>query len=92
MPQGDNPFAAAAKRAAEQTNAELGGELSKLTRLTDKELERLFPEHADKERLAQLLEIVNSATSENEKALRLKKNIDGLAAVAIRLVKTLAVG
>lgn len=90
MPGRANPFEQAAKDAAAKTNEALGQELSGLTRLTDAELAKLFPERADKEHLAQLLEIVNSATDENEKIVRLKKNIDALGRVAIRLVKALA--
>lgn len=90
MPTGRGRFAKAAKEAAAKTNERLGQDLAQRTRLTEAELANLFPEQVDKERLAELLDIVNSATSENEQILRLKKNIDALGAVAIRLVKALA--
>lgn len=90
MPRPSNPFEEAAKKAAELTNIEFASDLSGLTRLTDAEIQRLFPTKVDKERLAELLAIVNSATSDNTKVNRLIRNIDALGGVVIRLVKALA--
>lgn len=82
-------FADIAAEVADKTNEELASEISSLTRLKDNEINKLAPAKQDKERLLQLLEIVNSATSENEKAAKLKGNIESLAATAIKLVKVL---
>lgn len=90
MSNGENPFERAAIEAAEKTNRELADELSGLTRLTNRQIQRLFPTRADKKRLTELLVIVNSATEENEKILRLKENLQELGGVVIKLVKTLA--
>lgn len=84
-----NRYEEAAKRAANTTNEEYASEISSLTRLKDSEINRLFPTRADKDGLLELLSIVNSVTNENEKIVKLKKNIDNLAGTVIKLVKLL---
>jgi hypothetical protein len=82
-------FADIMEDAAEKTNADLATEISSLTSLKGSDIERLFPTRADKENLARLLEIVGAATDENKKVTQLKKNIDDLAGVVVRLVKVI---
>lgn len=82
-------FADIAAEVANKTNEDLASEISSLTHLKDNEINKLAPAKQDKEKLLQLLEIVNSATSENEKAVKLKENIESLAVTAIKLVKVL---
>ena len=82
-------FADVMEDAADKTNTDLATELSNLTTLKGSEIERLFPTRADKEKLARLLEIVDAATEENKKIAQLKKNIDDLAGVVVRLVKVI---
>jgi hypothetical protein len=84
-----NPFREAAERAAEKTNIEYASKISNLTRLTDKEIGKLFPARTDKNRLMELLAIVNDSTNKNQKIIKLKKNIDTLAPVVLKLVKHL---
>lgn len=84
-----NRYEEAARRAAEKTDEEYASEISSLTRLKDSEINRLFPTRADKDGLLEFLSIVNSATNENEKIVKLKKNIDNLAGTVIKLVKLL---
>lgn len=90
MSNGTNPFDDAAAEAARLTNAELDARVSSLTRLTDAELRRLFPTKADKQRLVELLAIVNAATTENQKIVELRRNLERLGGVALRLIETLA--
>jgi len=47
-----------AAEAAAETDRELAGDISSLTTMTDGEIEELFPAPQDKQRLAQLMEIV----------------------------------
>lgn len=84
-----NRFKEAAKKARNATNAKYASEISSLTRLTDNEIAKLFPARADKERLMELLAVVNDATSENQKISKLTKNIEYLAPAAIKLIKHL---
>ena len=80
-------FADALEEAARKTDAELASEISSLTRLKDDEINALFPEKPDKEKLIKLLEIVNAATDENKKILELKKNIENVAGAVVKIVK-----
>ena len=80
-------FAEVLEDAAQKTDAQLASEISSLTRLKDEEISNLFPDKPDKEKLLKLLEIVNSATEENQKILQLKSNIEGIAGTVIKLVK-----
>lgn len=86
----ENPFREAAREAADRTDAELSLELARLTRLTGAELDRLFPEPGDREKVAQLMAIVEDATEENEKVLRLQERMDELGGVVVRLLGTLS--
>lgn len=83
-------FSDAAHQAAEETNAEYASRISSLTRLTDTQIKRMFPTRADKDKLLELMKIVNSATSENNKINRISGNIKHLAGTVIRLIKILS--
>jgi cation transport ATPase len=54
--------------------------------LTDAELSKLCPQKADKERLAQLMNIVKEATSENEKRQNIINNISNFASVIVKIL------
>lgn len=84
-----NKYTAAARRAQLQTDEEYKNVISSLTRLRDEELDKFFPERADKEKLLELLEIVNSATSTNRKVLKLKENGEKFGSITLKLLKLL---
>jgi len=86
----ENKYTAAAKKAQAQTDEEYAGILSSLTNIPDNDLEKLFPKRADKDKLKELLSIVNSGTSQNEKITKLKENGEKLGVLAIKLLKLLA--
>lgn len=75
-----------AAKAATETDRQLAGDISSLTTMTDSEINELFPAHDDKQRLAKLMEIVNSASSRNEKTKRIADNIEELADVVLKIV------
>lgn len=77
-------------KSAEKTNAELAAEISSLTSLTDSQINSIAPVRGDQENLLRLLEIVKSATDENNKVKQLKDNIGDLAGAVIRVLKVLA--
>ena len=84
-----NKYAAAANRAQLQTDEEYRNVISSLTRLRDDELDEFFPERADKEKLLDLLEIVNSSSNTNQKVLELKENSEKFGAITFKLLRLL---
>lgn len=82
-----NRFREIARSAAERTNAELAEELAKLTPLTEDQIARKLPTKADKEALARLMEIVNGSANRNRRIASLKRNIDELGSVALRVLE-----
>ena len=79
-----------AAEAAEETDRQLAGDISSLTTMTDREIEELFPTHDDKQRLAELMKIVNGAGSRNEKITRIVDNIEDLAGTVLAIAGKLS--
>ncbi len=71
---------------AKLTNEQLGEELAKLTPLTVEEVNKLLPRRADKERLQQLIQLVNSSASQNKKLASLTSNFEELGGVVLTLL------
>jgi hypothetical protein len=76
---------AAAKDAASKTNEELSSQLSRMTRLTEDEVSQLAPTLADKEQLAKLMAIVNSATDHNKKVADIVKHAEDFGKIVLRM-------
>jgi len=81
-----------AKRAAAATDEELSLEIAKLTRFSTEDMNALFPKRADKQLLLELLALVNAATTENEKAAALNKNISKYSKIVIKMAKNMIIG
>ena len=75
-----------AAEARRETARDLAGDISSLTTMTDREINELFPKSSDKQRLAELMEIVNGAGSRNEKINGIVDNIEHLAGVILKVV------
>ncbi|MYE33939.1 MAG: hypothetical protein F4X23_03685 [Gemmatimonadales bacterium] len=75
-----------AAEARQETARDLAGDISSLTMMTDREINELFPKPSDKQRLAELMEIVNGAGSRNEKINGIVDNIEDLAGVILKVV------
>ena len=71
---------------AKLTNEQLAGELAKLTPLTSEEVNKLLPKRADKERLQQLIQLVNSSASQNRKLASLTSNFEELGGVVLTVL------
>ena len=71
---------------AELTNTQLAGELAKLAPLTADQIHELLPKREDKLRLAQLIEIVGGASSQNKKVAALTDNMSELGGVVVKLL------
>jgi hypothetical protein len=70
------------------TNDELARELATHSALSAAEIARLLPRKADKERLGQLIEIVNSSAAQNRKIATLRRNFGELGGVVLKLLRT----
>lgn len=73
-------------QAADETDIQLESKISSLTHMNEEDINALFPEKADKEKLVQLMKIVSDSASENEKKVRLVNNIEELAGTAVKLL------
>ena len=73
-------------KEAELTNEQLAGELAKLTPLTEEQLSGLLPRKVDKQRLKQIIDIVNSSASQNQKLASLTSNIADLGDVVLKVL------
>ena len=82
-----NRFDDIAAKSAQKTNNTLASELTDLSRLTAKELDKMLPTKGDKARFAELMAIVTDSTSSNKKIKTLKANIDKLGPVLIKTLK-----
>lgn len=78
--------------ASKKTKSEFSDELSSYTQLTKKEIGVLFPKKSDREELLILLEIVDSASDENEKKAKIAEKIGKVSGAVIKLVKNFAPG
>lgn len=72
-----------------ETDAKLASRISSLTRMKDEEIKQLFPKKADKKKLIELISIVKSSTSMNEKRNKLIGNIGKFADTVITVLKKL---
>jgi len=89
MPSRKDRFRKISAEARKATNASLAGEISSLTRLSEKDIQRLLPRKADKEQFGALMAIVADATSDNRKVAALKENMDEVGRVLVRILRLL---
>lgn len=80
----------AVEEANTRTNARLAGEVARVSRLTENEIQRLFPEPADAQRVAELMKIVKQSGSRHEQINRLMQNVEQFGGVIFTLLKQLA--
>jgi hypothetical protein len=73
---------------AELTNKQLAGELAKLTPLTEEQISSLLPTKTEKQGLRQLIDIVNSSASQNQKMASLTSNFSELGGVVLKVLTT----
>lgn len=81
---------AAIEQAGNRTDEELAGKLSGVTRLSDDEIQRMFPDPADCKKLSELMQIVRSSTKQNEKINRIVENAEHFGSVIFALLQKLA--
>jgi hypothetical protein len=74
------------EESAGSTDDKLANQISSLTRMTDKEIKTLFPKESDAKKLVELMRIVKSAESQNNKANRLVENSEKFAGIVVTLL------
>jgi len=80
---------AIADDAAQKTDDKLADKISALTRMTDKEIKKLFPKAADAKKLVELMQIVKSAERRNKKIANIVKNSEKFAGIVLTLLNKL---
>jgi hypothetical protein len=80
----------AVKKAGERTDAKLAGHISRVTRLTEEEIAKLFPKPEDAKKVADLMAIVKGAAARNQKINAIAENIESFAGVMLKLLEKIA--
>lgn len=76
--------------SADATDARLASRISSITRMTDDEVQELFPDPADVKKLKELMKIVQSADDRNDKVNRIVSNAEEFGDVVLTLLEKFA--
>jgi hypothetical protein len=76
--------------AGDRTDKKLAGKISTITRLTDDEVKKLFPDPADVKKLSELMEIVKRAGNQNDKINKIVSNAEEFGGIILTLLGKLA--
>lgn len=76
----------AIKAAGDRTDEKLASRISSVTRLTDEEIQELFPDPADVKRLKDLMKVVKSAGDRNDKINTIVSNAEEFGGVILTLL------
>ena len=72
--------------AGDKTDKKLAGKIASITRMTDEEVKKLFPDPADVKKLAELMEIVKRSGDKNEKINKLVANAEDFGGIILTLL------
>ncbi|WP_258195696.1 hypothetical protein [Nitrosomonas ureae] len=72
--------------AGNRTDNKLAGKISVITRLSDDEIEKLFPDPAEVKKLAALMEIIKRSGAQNEKINKIVNNADEFGGIILKLL------
>ena len=72
--------------AGEKTDRKLAGKISTITRMTDDEVKKLFPDPADVKKLAELMELVKRAGDRNDKVNKIVSNAEEFGGIILTLL------
>jgi len=72
--------------AGEKTDKKLAGKISTITRMTDDEVKKLFPDPADVKKLAELMELVKRAGDRNDKVNKIVSNAEEFGGIILTLL------
>jgi hypothetical protein len=73
---------------ADATNQQFAARLATLTTLSATDIERLLPTRADKESLAELISIVNAATTDHQRLASLRGRFEQVGGTVLKLLGT----
>jgi len=76
--------------AAGATDQRLASRISSITRMTDDEVQELFPDPADVKKLTELMKIVKSSDDRNIKISRIVSNSEEFGGVVLSLLQKFA--
>ena len=76
----------AIKKAGDRTDSKLASIISSVTRLTDDEIQELFPDPADVNKLKELMKVVKSAGERNDKINSIVSNSEEFAGIIVTLL------
>ncbi len=85
----DESLDQAITESVDAVDTKLASHISSITRLTDDEINELFPEPADLKKLSELLKIVKSAEKRNNKVNSIINNAEEFSDVIFTLVDKL---
>ena len=85
----DESLDQAITESVDAVDTKLASHISSITRLTDDEINELFPEPADLKKLSELLKIVKSAETRNKKVNSIINNAEEFSDVIFTLVDKL---
>jgi len=83
----DTDFDEILNEAERRTDKFFEEEIAKRTRLTQEEINEIAPTTVDKNKLGELLKVVEDATKSNEQKAQALRNIAGLAELAVSVLK-----
>ena len=82
----ENDLDRAANHASRELDERFASAISSLTRLKDDEVEALFPKSEDKEKLIELIKLVNSSADHNTKVNQLIAKSEKLSGSVLKLL------
>jgi hypothetical protein len=82
----DKEIDRAAQKAGDRTDEKLASRISSVSRLTDEEIQELFPDPADVKRLKDLMKVVKSAGDRNDKINTIVSNAEDFGGVILTLL------
>ena len=81
---------AAIGNAGAKTDAILAGRIASVTRLTEEEVQEMFPAPGDAKKLGQLMQIVKGATERNQKINQIAANMQDFGGIVLKLLEKFA--
>ena len=82
----DNEIDELIEQSANETDEQLASRISSLTKMTDEEVQELFPNPADAKKLVQLMKIVKSSEDRNTKINNIVSNAQEFSGVMLTLL------
>ncbi len=78
------------ENCADETDQQLASKISSITRLTDDEIQELFPVPGDIKKLTKLMEIVQAADERNTKINNIVANAEEFGGIVLTLLSKFA--